>query len=320
VALAPDLAVAHKNLGLALLHEEQYAEGWREYEWRWKADQLTPRSYPKPMWQGGPVAGKTVLLFAEQGLGDAIHFARFATVLAQAGARVVLEAHPPLVRLMSRLQGVAQVMPLNGTPPAFDCFQALMSVPGILGVNATNIPVGAYLTAEPERVAAWRARIGAHGFKVGIVWQGKGTTPSERARSTAIQSFAPLAAIPGVRLISLQKQSDAGDVDLARIPVETLGADFDSGPDAFLDTAAVMASLDLVVTIDTSIAHLAGALGRPVWIALKHVPDWRWTMHGTGSRWYPNARLFRQPTVGDWSTPFNEIAATLGAVTKRVAS
>lgn len=320
VELGPQLAVAHKNLGLTRMQKGQYREGWPDYGWRWLADARAPRDYPQPLWQGEPLAGKTLLLYTEQGLGDAINFARFVPFLAARGARIVLEAHPQLMALFSTLEGVADIVPAWGHMPHFDTYLPIMDVPGVLGLTPDTLPRQVpYLAAAPERVARWRQRIGPEGFKVGIVCQGFDGTPRKRLRSAALSFFAPLAAIEGVRLISLQKPNPGALADplMDRLGVETLGPDFDSGPDAFLDTAAAMECLDLVVTIDTSVAHLAGALGRPVWIALTKVPDWRWKMDGRACVWYPTAQLFRQQVDGDWGPVFGEMAAELAGLVAR---
>jgi SAM-dependent methyltransferase len=301
-------------MGICLLHQNDFAAGWREYDWRWVADQRAPRSYSKPVWAGESVIGKTLLLYAEQGLGDAIQFARFVPHLVAAGARVVLEVHPQLMHLMRTLEGVAEVIPLHGTTPHFDLYQALMSVPGVLGITPQTIPAKVpYISADPSRAEWGRPRLGGHGFKVGVIWQGKGETLLQRARSATLASLAPLARIKSVRLISLQKEirAESPDPRVGNLPIETLGPEFDSGPDAFRDTAAIMESLDLVITIDSAAAHLAGALGRPVWIALKAVPDWRWRTEGTASPWYPSATLFRQTDTSDWDHVFAGMAEKL---------
>jgi tetratricopeptide (TPR) repeat protein/SAM-dependent methyltransferase len=317
VELGPHLAVAHKNLGLTRLQKGEYRAGWPEYGWRWLADGHPPREYPKPLWQGEPLSGKTLLLYTEQGLGDAIQFARFIPELARQGARVVLEVHPQLMGLMRTIEGVSEIIPAWGETPHFDTYLPIMDLPGVLGLEPDTIPRKVpYLNAEPARIAQWRERLGAHGFKVGIAWEGFGGTPRKKMRSAALSAFAPLADKAGVRLISLQKQAPGTPPDpfLERLGIETLGPDFDSDADAFLDTAAVMESLDLVITIDTSVAHLAGALARPVWIALTKVPDWRWKVTGHDTIWYPTAQLFRQTTDGDWPPVFVEIAAELAKV------
>ena len=314
IELGPHLAVAHKNLGLTRLQKGEYRAGWPEYGWRWQADGHSPRDYPKSLWKGEPLAGRTLLLYTEQGLGDAIQFVRFIPELAAPDVRIVLEVHPQLMGLMRSLDGVSAIIPAWGEVPEFDTYLPIMDIPGVLGLTPDTVPRKIpYLAAEPERVARWRERIGEHGFKVGIAWEGFGGTPRKRLRSAALSCFAPLAEIDGVRLISLQKQGLGAPVDplIERLGVESLGPDFDSGPDAFLDTAAVMESLDLIVTIDTSVAHLAGALGRPVWIALTKVPDWRWKMEGRDSVWYPTAQLFRQTVDGEWPPVFSEIAREL---------
>jgi hypothetical protein len=193
--------------------------------------------------------------------------------------------------------------------PPFDLWCPLLSLPRLFGTP----PAPPYVRADTARVAFWRERIGAHGRRIGIAWQGNPAAPAERGRSIPLREFLPLAKLPNVRLISLQKHH--GLDQLATLPqgmsVETLGEDFDAGPDAFADAAAVMQSLDLVVTSDTSIAHLAGALGRPVWVALQHVPDWRWLLRGEDCAWYPTMRLFRQTRRGDWGGVFERMAQQL---------
>ena len=201
--------------------------------------------------------------------------------------------------------------------PDFDFRLPLVSAPFRLGFDPNREPAEIpYLSAEPDLVAAWAEQLPARGLRVGIAWQGRADTPLDKGRSFPLRALAPLAQVPGVTLISLQQ--NAGTEQLAELPagmaVATLGDGFDAGPDGFVDTAAVMASLDLVVTSDTSIAHLAGALGRPVWIALRHVPDWRWMLDRDDSPWYPTARLFRQRRPGDWSEVAERMAAALSAV------
>lgn len=316
VELSPNEAIARKNLGMALLQQGEYREGWPYYGARWVADGRAPRNYDKPQWQGEPLGGRTLLLYSEQGLGDAIQFARFVPTLAEAGARIVLEMHPQLIALMRSLKGAAEIFPLWSEPPAFDVFLPLMDVPAALGMTVDTIPCPIpYLAADPRRAEMWRERLGDDGFKVGIVWQGYNDSFRKRARTAPLAAFAPLAEIEGVRLIGLQKSGDTdADPAAGRIKVETFGSDFDAGPNAFIDTAAVIANLDLVVTIDTSVAHLAGAMGRPVWIALPRVPDWRFGLEGSDCPWYPTARLFRQRVAGEWGTVFADIAAELKAL------
>jgi FkbM family methyltransferase len=316
IVLRPDYAEAHFNLSLLLLAAGQFVEGWQEYEWRWKGGvkELTPPQLKGPQWQGEDLTGKTLLLHAEQGLGDTLQFARFVPLLAARGARIILVVPRELVALMRWLPGVAMVVAGGEKVPNYHFHLPLMSVPAVLGTIeqdlAAQIP---YLSTDPDRVRVWRDRLGPHGFKLGIVWQGRPDVKIDRGRSVPLPAFAPMASLLGIRLISLQRKHGLDQID--ELPegmtVETLGAEFDAGSDAFLDTAAVMMSLDLVITSDTSVAHLAGALGRPVWIVLKQIPDWRWQFERVDSPWYPSARLFRQRWAGDWDEVFARIAKEL---------
>lgn len=317
IAIRPDYPEAHFNLSLVLLTAGQFLDGWQEYEWRWRGGikELKPQEFKKPRWQGEDPTGKTLLLYAEQGLGDTLQFARFVSQLAMRGARVILVIPRELVALMRSLPGVAAVVTGGDKIPSYDFHLPLMSVPSVLGTTEQDLPGEIpYLLADPERVRAWRERLGREGFKVGIVWQGRPDVKIDKGRSVPLRSFAPIADQPGVRLISLQKKHGLDQMDALPqgMKVETLGADFDAGSDAFLDTAAVMMSLDLIISSDTSVAHLAGALGRPVWTALKLVPDWRWQFEREDSPWYPTARLFRQRRYDDWDEVFSRINNELG--------
>lgn len=313
--LAPRHAEAKANKGSLLLLLGRFEEGWELFENRWVLND-TPKSevaFRWPEWRGEPLAGKSIIVLDEAGLGDSLQFSRYARLLAEAGAQVAFHCRPSLAHLMRSLgQGVEIV----ATPPAgatYDYCVTLCSLPHAFATRATNIPAGTYLRADAERVALWRERLRGDGIKVGVAWQGSSHSKSDHTRAAPLEAFAPLASVDGVRLISLQK--NFGAEQLASAPngmrVESLGADFDAGSDAFLDTAAVIENLDLVITIDTSIAHLAGALGKPVWIAIKQVPEWRWQLEREDSPWYPNARLFRQTTRGDWDDVFARMAQAL---------
>jgi len=223
------------------------------------------------------------------------------------GAQVILAVQDPLVRLITSLSPDITVTGWTSVPNQFDRHISLLSMPLCFGTVTETIPADVpYLHAQLERIHHWRQRIGGEGFKVGIAWQGNINSPADAGRSFPLAALVELAAIPGVRLISLQKNEGIEQLDSlsSHIQVETLGRDFDAGSDAFLDTAAAMESLDLVITPDSAIAHLAGALGRPVWVALKFVPDWRWQLHRSDSPWYPTMRLFRQHTRGQWRSVF----------------
>ncbi len=304
--LQPDDAALHVNLSVVLLLAGRFSEGWDEYEWRFRAGAAKLPDCDRPQWKGEPLAGQTLLVRAEQGLGDTIQFCRHVPLL-DAGGPVIFEVQPGLRRLMSCLPGIAQLVTVGEMLPRFGLYCPLLSLPRLMDSRTAQVP---YLTAEPDRIAQWRERLGTNGYRVGIAWQGNPASAAERGRSVPLHHFRPLAQIPGVRLISLQKQH--GLEQLQNVPaglqIETMGENLDEGPDAFIDTAAVMQSLDLVVTSDTSIAHLAGALGRPVWVALKHVPDWRWQLVGDEIAWYPTMRLFRQTKRGDWEGVFARIA------------
>lgn len=312
----PDDAGLHFNLALLLLLDGRFAAGWDEYEWRFRAGVARLPPCEAPRWTGERLGERVLLIRAEQGLGDTIQFCRYAAMAAGCG-QVFLEVQPPLRRLLADgLGGVVPVIAAGSPLPAFDLCSPLLSLPRLLGSPG---PVAPYLTADPERVARWRSVLGGEGRRIGIAWQGNPASAAEFGRSIPVREFGPLAQMPGVRLISLQKQH--GLDQLAAPPpglrIETLGDNFDPGPDAFVDTAAVMRCLDLIVTSDTAVAHLAGALGCPVWVGLQHVPDWRWGMAGDRCRWYPTMRLFRQPARGDWTGVFARMAAQLAAAVPR---
>ena len=293
------------NMSLLLLLMGRDAEAWPFWEHRFAARATMDRGLRQPQWDGSPLAGRTLLVHAEQGLGDTLQFCRY---LPDFGGKVVFEAPPRLLKLLSTLPGAPPMVPAGAALPPFDLVCPLMSIPARIGVPIpSEVP---YLAAEPDRAARWRDRLGTEGYRIGIAWQGNPGRIEDRGRSIPLREFAPLAAIPGVRLISLQKND--GTDQLADGPiVETLGPDFDSGPDGFLDTAAAMMAVDLVVTSDTSIAHLAGALGRPVWVALRVVPDWRWQMGRADSPWYKTMRLFRQTERDAWGPVFAAMAAAV---------
>ncbi len=312
VALKPDYPQPHFGLAVSHLLLGKWEVGWREYEWRWHSGSEPPRVFSKPQWQGENLAGRTILLHAEQGLGDTIQFCSYANLVAARGGRVVLAAPRPLTRLLQNLDGVSQVIPLGDPFQPFDVHCALLSLPGVFRTTPGATPPAPYLHPEPDLVETWRARLGGHGFRIGIVWQGS-RSAVDRGRSAALAQFAGLASVPGVRLISLQK--GYGVEQLEDLPegmrVETLGEDFDGGPDAFIDTAAVMANLDLVVTVDSAAGAPAGALGRPAWVALQAVPHWAWTDTGDHSPWWPSVRAFRQTDRGDWDGVFQRMTQSL---------
>jgi len=315
IALAPEFAQARSNRAqLALLHGD-FARGWPEYEWRLRVPgHAIPRT-AAPRWDGGAIDGRTLLVRAEQGLGDTMQLVRFAPVLAARGARVVLETQPSIEHLMRTCPGLAAVVPRGEALPPHDLETPIASVPYRLGVTLDSIPRAVpYLAADAKLAAAAARRIRHRGtFAVGIAWQGNPAFPQDCHRSMPLRHFAPLAAVPGVRLFSLQKGPGAEQLAAAPFPVEDLGAALDASGGAFTDTAAAMTALDLVVVSDSAVAHVAGALGRPVWVVLPLTPDWRWLLEREDTPWYPTMRLFRQRRLGEWDEVFGRIAAALGA-------
>ena len=317
LAIKPDDPDALIDRGWLALLQGRYAEGWRDYESRREVKKL-PAVWRK--WKGEDLREKRILVYEEQGLGDVIQCSRFLTLLAARGAQITLRVRTSLHRLLAPFEPVVRIVDKPPTGEIFDFQSALMSLPGGLNTTLENIPADIpYLHAEEPLVALWRERLGGQGFKVGICWQGRPDYKDEPGRSIPLSCFQSLARVPGVRLISLQKHH--GLDQLENLPsdmrVETLGQDFDNGPDAFVDTAAVMSCLDLIITSDTSIAHLAGALGRPVWVALKHVPHWLWMLDRADSPWYPTMTLYRQEVRDDWSSVFRALTDDLGKLSKR---
>lgn len=311
----PDHALPRANKGLIDLRLGNFREGWRAYEWRWRDETFpTPnRNLPQPLWLGEePIAGKTIAVHWEQGLGDTIQFCRYLPMLAATGARVLFAPQDELHALMAGLAGEVELVELRQLVDGqrqYDYQVPLLSLPLAFRTEAGSIPAAVpYLRAEPDRIARWRAGLGDHGFRIGICWQGR-SGKADHGRSFPLACFAGFARLPGVRLISLHKGE--GEAQLASLPdgmtVEALGDSFDAGPGAFLDTAAVMTLCHLVVTSDTAVAHLAGALGVRTWVALKAVPDWRWMLDRPDTPWYPSVRLFRQTVRGEWESVFREI-------------
>jgi hypothetical protein len=256
---------------------------------------------------GESIAGKTVLLWSEQGIGDTLQFLRYAPFVRAMGARVIVDVHRELVPLV-KTQGLADVVVAAGDPvPAFDVHAPLMSVPFILGTTIDTIPATVpYLRPMPDRVEAWAKRLPADGTrKVGIAWAGARGHHNDRRRSIAVELLAPLGDVPGVTFVSIQPRS--ADAPVPPIPLLDLGRELRD----FADTAALLSQLDLVITVDTSVAHLAGALGRPVWTMLAFAPDWRWMLGREDTPWYPTMRLFRQRSVGDWADVVARVRSAL---------
>jgi tetratricopeptide (TPR) repeat protein len=311
LALRPQFADARYHLGMIKLTTGDLAGGWSDYESRPTLRQKPLDRYHRPRWQGEDLTGRTILLHAEQGLGDTLHFIRYARELKARGASVLAEVQRPLIPLLSRTPGVDAFIPDGETLPPHDVQIPLLSIPAVIGMPTDASP---YLFADPERTALWRERLAAiPGFKIGIGWQGDANFKYDWLRSVPLAEFQPLADVPGVTLISLQK--NLGVEQLAankeRVPVRLLEPEIDASGGAFLDTAAIMPLLDLVITSDTALVHLAGGLGASAWLALMYAPDWRWQHTGETTPWYPTVRIFRQERPAEWPAVFQRMAAEL---------
>ncbi|NJN85700.1 MAG: tetratricopeptide repeat protein [Leptolyngbyaceae cyanobacterium SL_7_1] len=312
IALIPNNSDAHLNRGLARLFQGDLAEGFRDYEWRWRVvggDFKPLPAFSQPQWDGSELNGKTILLWAEQGLGDTIQFIRYAQLVRHRGGRVIVECQPSLQRLLSTLPAVEQVIAQADPLPAFDTHIPLLSLPHALGTTLETVPAAVpYLQAPtPKPLTAPPGTL-----KVGIVWAGNPNHRSDRHRSCPFHHLLPLLQQPGVTFYSLQVGRSA---DLAPHLDSLVLYDLSPELQDFADTAAAIAPLDLVITVDTAVAHLAGALGKPVWILLSYAPDWRWLLDRSDTPWYPTARLFRQPQAGDWTTVIAQVITALVPLT-----
>ncbi|QCO15887.1 tetratricopeptide repeat protein [Azospirillum brasilense] len=303
------------NRGFARLLAGDCEGGWPEFDWRRHDARAEPpwRRFAQPTWTGGDLAGRTILLYAEQGLGDTLQFVRYVPLVAARGARVILEVQPPLMSVLSGLPGVERLIARGDPLPGFDLECPLMSLPRAFGTRLDSVPAAVpYLHPDPQRAAAWSARLAdGQGLRVGLVWAGNPRFPGDALRSPRLAGLRSVLDVPGLRFFGLQK--GPGREDLERVPMPSSFTDL--GPEIadFADTAAVMANLDLVISSCTGPAHLAGALGVPVWVVLPLSPDWRWLLGREDSPWYPTARLFRQTRVGDWAEVAGRVADALRA-------
>jgi Flp pilus assembly protein TadD len=317
IILRPDHPDAHWNLALALLADGRYRQGWREYEWRRRLPDFAIRRFPLPPWDGAPLAGRRLLVHAEQGLGDSIQFLRYLGALGDGGGGdVVFLCQPGLADLLGGAPGLPRLIHDAAQAPDCEVEAPLLSLPWLLGGEAPCWPPGkAYLAADPERAAAWRARLGPE-IRIGLAWQGNPDYAADRRRSIPLATLAPIvAAAPGA-IVSLQRGPGAeqhGEVSFAA-GLRDPGTDFDAARDkggAFVDSAAILAGLDLLITSDSALAHLGGALGTEVWLLLPEPADWRWGRDAETTPWYPSMRLFRQHRAGEWSGPVRRVAEAL---------
>lgn len=347
LAAQPDMPELHNNYGLLLKAQGKYDEALKHYtraralradypdaEWneffvraltgdlatawklqeaRWKMPGVVRPTLPSPEWDGSDLTGKTILLFGEQGLGDSIQFIRYAPLVKARGGKVILACPPVLSELMRTVDGIDRVVS-EGEPPPHDCHAALLSLPRIFGTTLEAIPAQApYINADTTRVAAWRDELsGLSGLKVGVVWRGRPTHANDLNRSMKASLFKKILNQPAVSAVVLQKDAQPKELKAMGVPA------FEAGPrlESFADTAALIEALDLVVSVDTSVCHLAGALGKPIWVLLPFAPDWRWLLDRADTPWYPSMRLFRQPAIGDWDSV---IAAVANALEKEKA-
>lgn len=314
--IRPDHSHTKCSRGMALLSLGRFAEGWAGYEHRIGLPQFDTLTFPQPRWDGTPLSGRTLLIHCEQGYGDTLQFVRFVKTAVERGGdgKIILATQPEMIPLLKQ-SGYTELVSKSQAIPAFDVHVPLMSLPVTLGLGIDDLaPDIPYLAVEPARIDKWRQQLEKYpGFKIGIGWQGRPDFRGDRLRSIPLEVFAPLAEVPQVRLISLQKGpgSEQLGAGLHRFDVVDLGDALDGTGSRFMDSAAVMQSLDLVVTSDTALAHLAGALGVRVWLALSAAPDWRWMVERDDSPWYLSMRLFRQSRLGDWTDVFARMAAEL---------
>lgn len=314
IALEPEMAEAHWNKALLCLSLGDFARGWAGYEWRWRGGtELTPRDFAQPQWRGEDLRGKTVLLHAEQGFGDSIQFLRYLPMVAGRGATIVLELPDSLMPLLGDLATGVTLLTRGTALPPFDVHCPLMSLAGAFGTTVETVPAAMpYLHAPADRLDKWRTRLPRMGRpRVGLVWSGKPSHKNDHNRSIALTRLAPLLVLPGVDFVSLQRE--VRDADLPAFGQFPALLRLDQHLNDFADTAAAIAQCDLVIAVDTAVAHLAGALGRPVWILLSHIQDFRWMLAREDSPWYPSARLFRQPRIGDWDSVIDRLGKELAA-------
>jgi tetratricopeptide (TPR) repeat protein len=317
IAIDPQCADAHHRASLIRLRSGDFKNGWRDFEWRWRT-QWSPqvRRVDAPLWRGEPIEGKTILLLAEQGYGDTIQFIRYVPMVAALGAKVILDVPPPLQEIALGIDGAAAVLRTDALTPRVDYQCPLMSLPLAFATDLATVPASVpYIHPSPELVAEWRDRLPQTGRpRVGLCWAGSGAHLNDHNRSIALSRFVEILSLPDLHFISVQREVDAeARAILLCHGVVALGQDFES----FSDTAAVLAELDLLISVDTAVAHLAGAIGKPVALLLPYPAEWRWLTDRADSPWYPSMRLFRQTAAGDWDAPLVRLHKELGLLAQR---
>jgi len=309
LAMDPDHTGCHWDRALTLLQNGDFKEGFEEYEWRWKMDGNPPRDFSQPEWDGSDLGGKTILLHTEQGYGDMIQFARYFPLVKERGGTIIVEAQPLLSRLFSTIEGVGQVVNAGAEIPNFDVYAPMMSLARIFGTTLDTVPAQVPYLNAPDAFAGQLPATLSPQLKVGIAWAGSATHQDDARRSCPFKIFTEVMGLAAVALYSLQTGRAASDI--AGQGCEAFVTDLGSKMNDFADTAAVIGHLDLIICVDTAVAHLAGAMGKPVWVALPHPGDWRWMQDGDTSPWYPTMKLFRQADPGDWAGVFEALKKAL---------
>ena len=308
IALQPNLPIAHSNLAHTLLLQGEYERGFKEYEWRWRHPETPPRDFAQPQWNGEEMGDGLLLVHAEQGFGDTLQFMRYLVLLRPRVRRIAFECQPELLALLESLPGLERIVARGDPLPAFDKHVPLMTLPRIFGTTLATVPAEPpYLTVDPARLARWRERLSGSGKRVGLVWAGNPKHNNDANRSMRLADLAPLLALDGIRFFGLQKGERAGDAPPTGAAFTALSDEIED----FVDSAAIVSGLDLLISVDTSIVHLAGALARPAWVMLPVAPDWRWQLERTDSPWYPTLRLFRQPGPAGRKQLVETVAAAL---------
>ena len=308
----PSYADAYWNASLCHLLAGDFKQGWAKFEWRWTSElKAEARQFSRPAWDGKEaLQGKTILLHAEQGFGDTLHFSRYVNMVQALGAKVLLEVQPQLVSVLAGLSGVDVLIARGHELPSFDYHCPLLSLPKVFATDAQTIPASIpYVFSKPELIDNWQERINKSSKpRVGIVWSGSHSHQNDHNRSIPLSRFVDIIQ-PEIQFYALQAAFREGDKHLLKeYPEITL---FEAPIEGFSDTAALISLMDVVITVDTAVAHLAGAMGKPVWILLPYSPDWRWQLNRNDSPWYPTAKLFRQPAIGDWSSVLSEVKQAL---------
>ncbi len=325
IRIDPSYAQAHWNLSLTYLLQGEFEKGWQRYQWRHQAldrGSLYPYTYDRPRWDGSDFTGKRLLIYTEQGLGDAIQFVRYLPLVKALGGTVLLETWQPLIRLFQSARGIDELIQVTPNPISeerFDIHTSIMDLPRLFETNIARVPhTVPYVIPDTSDTTHWQQQLQGSDYKIGIVWAGSPTHGNDHLRSCGLHHFSTIARLGGATLYSLQKGAAADQIEAKTnsLPITPLGHQFND----LMDTASAIEQLDLIISVDTALAHLAGALGKPVWTLLPAAPDWRWMLDRTDSPWYPSMRLFRQSQAGRWDTVFTDMTKALEILLETSAS